>query len=218
MQRMMILTNRTMDAVGPLGPFDMAPLLEALRDQNVEDEAIFEALIAFHDRQGQIGFPLQLPQELGYFPKDKRDHLLARYQRRQRGKAITAPPPTDTGGPAPLTAGGSGQAASGGTRPIFFILAVVALLVAGGAYGLRVKSAPEPAVAVVIDDSNALDCAVLLGNGNNLLCRMTAAERGSMSKAEFSKSGQATMTAARSLGYKRLIVLQTDGGKLLGSF
>lgn len=220
MQPLMIVSERTLAALGPEGPFDLSPMLEALREQGLEEEGIFEALLAFHDREEQLEFPIKLPREVEQLPKDKKHQLLLRYQKRQRGTRTAAPPPETTNDPAPraIGAGAAAEPARTGPRPAIIIAFLVTLVVAGGLFAWRQSSRPQESVPVVIEDPGALPCAELRGNQGKLLCRISAADRAGLSPAELQKRGEATKKAAQGLGYSKVIVVQQESGKLVASF
>jgi hypothetical protein len=219
-QQLALLLDRQMTEAGEAGPLDLGPVYDHLRKLQIDDEACLEALLAFKDREEQLGYPLQLPTAVEHLPRDKRQRLLMRYQKRQRGaRARTAVPAADDkGAPSAAAAPVARSGRGGGPRPAFIIFMLISLLIGGGVLYYRQKTAPPPQVDVVIDSSSALPCEKLTGSDGNLVCRLPGGERDSMSDSDFVEAAEATMTAGQGLGYTRLIVIDAASGRLLGQF
>lgn len=212
-QRLVLLVGQLLERVGPAGPLPLSPIYEHLKERNLEEDAVLETLLVFKEREGTLGLTLELPPAVEQLPKERRQRLLLRYQKRQLAPRTKVPPsepslPTVERAKVP-----AGQRLPTRTKVLAGVFVVV-LLLAGGVFLWLQRSSEPAAVPVVIDDPNGLRCKELTGNQGVVFCWMEQAAYERLGPSERKTRGLATKAAAAGLGYKTLQVWTIEDQRL----
>lgn len=212
-QRLVLLVDQLLERAGPKGPLPLAPVYEYLKERNLEEDGILETLLVLKEREGALDLPLELPPLVEQLPKEKRQRLLLRYQKRQQAPRTKVPPPSETSLPVVDKPKARGAGASGRTKALAAAFAVVAALGVGTYVWLEQTGAPV-AAPVVIDDPNGLPCTKLTGNQGVLFCWVEKDAYEKLPPAERKTRALATKAAAAGLGYGSLQVWTAADQKL----
>lgn len=204
-QRLVLLVDHLLEE-GDAQTLPLGPVYEYLKDKQLEEDAILETLLVFKERESTIGLTLALPAPVEQLPRERKQRLLLRYQKRQlapRTRAPGAPQSPAPTAPAPKAARSGSRIST--TQVLFGVLLAV-LVLGGGTLVWQKQSSEPPAVVVVIDDPMALPCKPLKGNKGILMCWLETAAFQKLGPSERKTRSLATKAAGAGLGYKTLQV------------
>jgi hypothetical protein len=218
-QKLVMLLDGMLNEAGPDGTLHLGPIVQYLKDLAVNEDAIYEGILVFHDPANSAGYRSELPPELERLPQHRKNQLLSRYEKRQAGHKRPQAAPASKGGEGSELAQrvANAQPPEQKRKRALAVAFVLTIALGVGLQVYRTQTAPPAASKVVIDDPLALSCDELLGNQGLLICRMSKSAYNALSQTERKSRGEATMAAGATLGYQKLLVM-TDGGDLRATF
>lgn len=216
-----------------IGPLELQPLYEWLRQNGGEEDPVAEVLVFMKSREHRFGISMDLPPNLATLPKQRVDEMILAFTSRgatsgtrtgaglgnsasgtfkvpDRTSSDTHQKPAGLAAPPPLAYEPAPSKSSGSSRRALYVFLGVVVLAGVINAGLLIFGGEPAPVTATLKDSAGLTCTKAIISKQVLLCDAPPGFFKQNSDAAVTTKATITLNEVKAQGAQRVMVFDAD--------